>query len=56
MDFTGIIVSLMAFGIVIGSVMLIKHSATKFNLTEEQKEKIAERKKELEKEEMKEDE
>lgn len=54
MDFTGIIVSVVAFAIIIGSVMLIKQSATKFNLTDEQKRKIAERNKALEKEEQEE--
>lgn len=55
MSITAILISILVFGVIISAVMLIKQSATKFNLTEEQKVKIKEREKALQKEEAEED-
>jgi hypothetical protein len=45
-----IIISILALGIIIGGVLLLKKSATKFNLTPEQLEKIKQRNEALDKE------
>ena len=45
-----IIISILALGIIIGGILLLKKSATKFNLTPEQLEKIKQRNEALDKE------
>ena len=46
-----IIVVILALGIILGGVLLLKKSARKFDLTDEQLEKIKKRNKELDEEE-----
>lgn len=47
-----ILIILMALALIIGGIMLLKQSAQKFNLSEEQLKKVKERNKKLEKEEL----
>jgi len=53
MSSIGIVFALIALGLIIGGVLLLKQSAKKFNLSEEQLEDINKRNAELEKEENK---
>jgi len=55
MLFTGIIIAIIALGIIVSAVLLLKHSAKKFNLTDEQLKNIKKRNSDIEKEEQKED-
>lgn len=48
-----ILIIIMALALIIGGIMLLKQSAKKFNLSEEQLKKVKKRKAELEKEELK---
>ncbi len=47
MSFTAIIISLLALGIIVAGVLLLKKSARKFNLTAEQLDKIKKRNQQL---------
>lgn len=49
MSLTSAILILLVLGIIIGGVMLLKHTAKKFILTEKQLNKIKQRNKELDK-------
>jgi hypothetical protein len=51
MSITAIIITALAIGIIVGGILVIKKSAHKFNLTEEQLTKIKKRNEELDKEE-----
>ncbi|SET55244.1 DUF2897 family protein [Thalassotalea agarivorans] len=51
MNTIAIIVILVSLGIIVSGILLLKQSAKKFNLSDEQKEKIKARQKELEQEE-----
>lgn len=51
MSITAIIIILLALGVILGGVLLLKKSAKKFNLSDEQLEKIKERNQALDKEE-----
>ncbi|XQW85980.1 DUF2897 family protein [Thalassotalea piscium] len=51
MSLTFIFIIILAVSLIIGGIMLLKQSAKKFNLTDDQLKKINERNKELEKEE-----
>jgi hypothetical protein len=51
MSLTGIIIILVALGLVISAILLLKQSAKKFNLTDEQLKNIKKRNDELDKEE-----
>ncbi len=51
MSLSGIILTILALGIILGGVFLLKKSAKKFDLTPEQLKKIKKRNKELDKEE-----
>lgn len=51
MSSTGIIITLIALGLVISGVLLLKQSAKKFDLTDEQLKDIKKRNDELDKEE-----
>ena len=55
MSATGIIFIVIALGIILGGVLLIKKSAKKFNLSDDQLTKINERNEKLNKEEQKEE-
>ena len=55
MLFTGIIIAIIALGIIVSAVLLLKQSAKKFNLTDEQLKNIKKRNSDIEKEEQKED-
>lgn len=55
MSLIGIIFIVIALGLIVSAVLLIKQSAKKFRLSEEQLKKINERNEALEKEEQKED-
>jgi len=55
MSYTGIIIAIIALGLIASAVLLLKQSAKKFDLTEEQLKKIKKRNTEIEKEEQKED-
>lgn len=46
-----IVITILALGIIVGGILLLKKSAKKFNLTPEQMEKIKQRNKALDKEE-----
>jgi|TARA_B100000767_G_C19650649_1_gene486559 uncharacterized membrane protein (DUF106 family) len=52
MSITTIIISIFIFGVIIGGVLVLKKTARKFNLTEQQLKKIKERNKALDKEEQ----
>ena len=49
------IVLLLAIGLIVGAVLLLKQSAKKFTLSDEQLKRIKQRNKQLEKEEQKDD-
>ncbi|MCI2283624.1 DUF2897 family protein [Colwellia sp. MSW7] len=51
MSLSGIILTILALGIILGGVLMLKKSAKKFDLTSEQLTKIKERNEELDKEE-----
>jgi uncharacterized membrane protein (DUF106 family) len=51
MSIATIIISIFIFGVIIGGVMVLKKTARKFTLTEQQLKKIKERNKALDKEE-----
>jgi Protein of unknown function (DUF2897) len=51
MSITAIIITALAIGIIVGGILVIKKSAHKFNLTEEQLANIKKRNEELDKEE-----
>ena len=51
MSITAIIIIALAIGIIVGGILVIKKSAHKFNLTEEQLTNIKKRNEELDKEE-----
>jgi len=51
MSITAIIIILLALGLILGGILLLKKSAKKFNLTDEQLKKIKERNQALDKEE-----
>ncbi len=51
MSITAIIIILLALGLILGGVLLLKKSAKKFNLSDEQLKKINERNQALDKEE-----
>jgi len=53
MSYTGIIIAIIALGLIASAVLLLKQSAKKFDLTEEQLKKIKKRNTEIEKEEQK---
>ncbi|WP_448210912.1 DUF2897 family protein [Colwellia sp. MEBiC06753] len=55
MNITQIFISIIILGIIVGAVLLLKQSAKKFHLTDEQLKKVNERKKQLEAEEQKDD-
>jgi len=55
MSYTGIIIAIIALGLIASAILLLKQSAKKFDLTEEQLKKIKKRNTEIEKEEQKED-
>ncbi|XPF94172.1 DUF2897 family protein [Colwellia sp. RE-S-Sl-9] len=55
MSLIGIIIAVIALGLIVSAVLLLKQSAKKFDLTEEQLQKIEARNTELEKEEKKEE-
>lgn len=55
MSLIGIIIAVIALGLIVSAVLLLKQSAKKFDLTEEQLKKIEARNIELENEEKKED-
>ncbi|WP_083690148.1 DUF2897 family protein [Colwellia sp. UCD-KL20] len=55
MSLTGIIIAVIALGLIVSAVLLLKQSAKKFDLTEEQLKKIEARNALLEKEEKKAD-
>ncbi|MCW8832382.1 MAG: DUF2897 family protein [Colwellia sp.] len=50
---TAIIITVLALGIVVGGILLLKKSAKRFNLTPEQLEKIKQRNEALDKEDSK---
>jgi uncharacterized protein YpmB len=52
---TILIICIIIFGVIISALLLLKQSATKFHLTEEQKEKIKAREIELTREEAQDD-
>ena len=52
MPITTIIITLIIFGVIIGGILVLKKTARKFNLTEQQLNKIKERNKALDKEEQ----
>ncbi|WP_281556708.1 DUF2897 family protein [Thalassomonas sp. RHCl1] len=54
MSITGVIILLLCLGMIIGGILLLKKSAKKFNLTEQQLKDIKARNQELEKEEQQE--
>ena len=54
MTFIEIIIAVIALGLIVGAVLLLKQSAKKFNLTDEQLKNIKERNKTIEAEEQKE--
>ncbi len=53
MSITAIIIILLALGLILGGIFLLKKSAKEFNLTDEQLKKIKERNQALDKEENK---
>lgn len=55
MNLTLVIILLIALGIIVSGILLLKQSAKKFKLSDEQLEKIKQRNKQLEKEEQKDD-
>lgn len=55
MNFTLIFIIALALGMIVSGILLLKQSAKKFNLTDEQLKKIKQRNKTLEKEEKDED-
>ncbi|WP_426360197.1 DUF2897 family protein [Pseudocolwellia sp. HL-MZ19] len=55
MSTIGIIIALIALGLIVGGILLLKQSAKKFNLSEQQLEDINKRNVELEQEEKKEE-
>ncbi|WDE00625.1 DUF2897 family protein [Thalassomonas actiniarum] len=54
MSITGIIIILLCLGMIVGGILLLKKSAKKFNLTEQQLKDIKARNQALEKEEQQE--
>jgi sensor histidine kinase YesM len=54
MSVTPLIIIVLALGIIIGGILVLKRSSKKFKLTAEQLEKINQRNEQLEKEEQKE--
>lgn len=52
MSITNIIIFIFIFGVIVGGVLLLKKTAKKFNLTEQQLNKIKERNEALNKEEQ----
>lgn len=55
MSFSEIVITVLALGIVVGGVMLLKRSAKKFDLSPEQLKEIKERNEALDKEEIEND-
>jgi len=54
MSITGVLIILLCLGMIVGGILLLKKSAKKFNLTEQQLKDIKARNQQLEKEEQQE--